>query len=109
MAIYDTNFHRADTGNALHQGQDLTISVFDIDKGKPIYAAGVLYNKQSDGSFRVIQFEQTGRKSNPSLTTLTFEMKNPDNTPMPTGDYKIEIRASFGAGELGWSEVFQVV
>jgi len=101
---YGTNFHKGDNGNSLHLGEDLVITIFDEDKGEPIYASGVLWKEG-----RPVQLEQTGHRGNPSKQSLTFEMRNPDGTPFPAGIYKVDVRANFGQGDLGWSDEFQVV
>ena len=101
---YHTNFHKGDSGNALYQGEDLTITIFDSEKGEPIYASGVLW--QGD---RPLQLEQTGHKGNPSKQAITFEMQNPDGTAMKTGTYRVKTSANFGQGDLSWDDEFQIV
>lgn len=106
---YKTNFHKEKSGNSLEYGKDLTITIDHPTRGDPIYVAGMLYKRKSFGRKQAIQAEQTGRKSNPSKNSITFEMKNPDGTQLPQGNYRVETRWSFGHGDLGIEENFEIV
>lgn len=109
VSPYQTNFHKAKTGNSLHYGEDLTITIDHPTKGDPAYVAGMLYKRKSFGRKTAKQSEQTGRKSNPSKNSITFEMKERDGSKMPIGKYRIETRWSFGKGDLGIEENFEIV
>jgi len=98
-----SNFHKDRTGNSLHVGEDLTITV----DGNPLYVAGVLYKRKSFGRKQVIQIEQTGHRSNPSKNSITFELKDRGGD-MPIGDYLVKTKCNFGGQEFGWSDKFEI-
>ena len=108
---YETNFHSEKSGNALHKGNDLTITIND----DPSYVAGVLYKKLSFRRKKLIQIEQSNHKGNPSKNSITFEMSNPDGSRYERGKYRVKTGASFGyhsstrTGDLSWGDDFEIV
>jgi hypothetical protein len=108
---YRTNFEKdSERGNVLKQGTDLVITIDAGDGLDPVYVAGTLWREsRRTGSLKAIQGEQTGRKTNPSKDSIKFEMVDPDGSAMRVGKYRVETRWSFGAGDLGIGDNFEVV
>jgi len=106
MGQYETNFHREKTGNSLHQGEDLTITIH----GDPAYITGILYKRKSFRRKQVIQIEQSNHKGNPSKDSITFEMKERGGQPMSRGKYRVLSTVYFsGRGGNSWGDNFEVV
>ncbi len=60
------------------------------------WVAGRLSKKIIDGSYKVIQIEQTGTRNNPWRDTIVFEMikvQGGEIVAMERGDYRITVRA----------------
>jgi hypothetical protein len=104
-ADVSTNLHRELSGNSLHYGEDLTITVSD----NPKYVAGRLMKLKSFGRKQVIQIEQTGHKNNPSKDSITFEMKNADGSNMERGKYRYQIKYDNGFSDQGIGDNFEIV
>ncbi len=106
MSPYETNFHREKTGNSLHQGEDLTITIGD----EPHVVTGKLYIRKFLRK-QLIQIEQSGHKGNPSNNSITFEMKGRTNQPMKRGKYRVETKANYypKRWENDWGDNFEIV
>lgn len=89
MTKYLTNFHRGKTGNKLAYATDLIIKI----DGASIVTGRL--EKLESGKVKVIQIEQSGRKSNPWPDKVKFEMIEFDGkggrAPMPRGSYLVEV------------------
>lgn len=90
MVTYQNNFHRGQTGNKLAFGKDLKIRI----PGATIVTAR-LERKDSGGLWKIIQIEQSGRKSNPWKDMVKFEMIDFDGkggyASMPSGEYRVKV------------------
>jgi len=89
---YQTNFQRGDHGNMLRYGKKNLIVRIPGAR----WVAGRLSQKRQNGSYKVIQIEQTGTRNNPWKDTIVFEMLKVDGgqiVPMSLGGYRITVRA----------------
>ncbi len=106
MGTYETNFHKEKSGNSLHSGEDLTITI----NGNPVYITGILYKRKSFGRKQIIQIEQSGHRSNPSKESITFEMKDRGGQNMERGRYRVLTTVYFtGRGGNSWGDNFEIV
>lgn len=107
MITYLSNFHRGISGNKLAYGKDLILQV----KGASIIT-GRLMKRKPDGSFKVIQIEQSGRKSNTWPDKVKFEMVEFDGAGdymrMPRGPYAIKVWFWLDGKGGSFSEKFEV-
>lgn len=89
---YQTNFQRGQQGNMLPYGKKNLIVRIPGAR----WVAGRLSQKIIDGSYKVIQIEQTGTRNNPWQDTIVFEMikvQGGEIVSMERGEYRITIRA----------------
>ena len=108
MGTYTNNFHAGDGGNKLKQGEDLTIKIENPD-GTLSYVAGRLLKESRIGQLKVVQAEQTGHRNNPSVNSITFEMKDGAGKPYPPGNYRVETRWHEGTGDEGIGDNFEII
>ena len=86
---YQTNFYRGQTGNKLRYKTDLEIRIVGAD-----IVTGRL-ERIENGKTKVLQIEQSGRKSNPWRDMVKFEMVDFDGrggrAPFPRGSYLVKV------------------
>lgn len=89
---YQTNFRRGSQGNMLPYGKKhLLVSIPGAK-----WMAARLSMKRPDGSYKVIQIDQTGAPRNPWKDIIQFEMVKISGdgiVPMERGEYRITLRA----------------
>jgi len=108
MTERSTNFEKGESGNVLKQGTNLNITV----DGNPKYIIGRLF-KDTPHGMQMIQIEQSGSRQNPSLNTITFEMKQRqigEIVPLTLGKYRVSNYAYFsGEGGKRWEDDFEII